>query len=207
MLLYVKKAKESLNRVHVTTQECSCIDANYASYDAIENLDKALTKTTFEGSRYFVSKAELLAKTVLTALDACEENNLVPTTDMVEENLHNEEIQLVAQQKQLEEQQKQITERLLKQKAMRAKLASEKAAKNRKQQEIIRETETFLLVYNQLIDKFAETSKCTAPSLTLIKRSNTQLDSETLKATQLYYANSIRQMTDDLITALERCEQ
>ncbi|MCH9661408.1 MAG: hypothetical protein K0U54_10915, partial [Bacteroidetes bacterium] len=103
--------------------------------------------------------------------------------------------------------QKQITERLLKQKAMRAKLASEKAAKNRKQQEIIRETETFLLVYNQLIDKFAETSKCTAPSLTLIKRSNTQLDSETLKATQLYYANSIRQMTDDLITALERCEQ
>jgi hypothetical protein len=206
---YSLRAQQAIEKVYASTEDCSCTEANNASYDTLDYLDKALEKEKFEVARFYVKSALSSIKSILISLDLCNEPD--PTYSLIvdENNLITQEQELLAQQEQLLRKQKALEAQLKAQKEMQIKLQREKEIKLAEQKRIKFEAEANLLEMETAINRFIRLMDCdiieplTAQSYT---RTIEQLEVESVQATRTFYSIKAREMADQLIAILADCD-
>lgn len=209
LLLYAKRSKDALQKVLDATDKCGCTDANYASYDALENLDKAFGKVEFEKIRFYVDKARVDVKATLVALDLCDSADPSLALDLREGSLIAQEEELLQQQKRLMAQQKRLEEQLKEQKRLQEEIRTQKAAMLVSQKEIRLEAEATLVQLESLINSFTDMMGCTR-EVPLTEEPYTKtiedLQTETLTTTKIFYAEKAREMANTMLNRLSGCE-
>lgn len=206
---YAIRSQAAIEKVLLSTEKCGCEGANNASYDALDNLGKALEKEKFEAVRLFVNRAKQNAKDIMVALDLCSENDIAFALKENEGNLLAQEQQLLDQQKRLLEQQKKLQEQLETQKRLQDELRAQKASMLVMQKELQQTSELTLSELEKLINDFTSSMGCNVEeSLTegSYLRTETQLEQETLKATKIFYAERAKEMANALLNRLSSCE-
>lgn len=206
---YVDRAKSSLEKANVTLKSCGCTEAENASFNTLEQLEKALEKETFERSRYHVSKAKVSAQLIITSLDVCGENGLLSTINEEEETLLSQEEELLAQQQRLLDQQKKIEEQIQKQKQLQQRLSNEKKQKLAQQLAIKQAAETSLSELKSAMMSVTKSLECNTinyGNLDSFYRTEEVLETETVQATRLFYAKKTEEMVQLLLNTLEDCE-
>jgi len=206
---YAQRSKIAVEKVLASTERCGCIDANYASYDAIENLSKALKKTEFDQIRFFVNRAKINTKKILVSLDVCSTNDPADDLKAQEGNLLAKEQQLLLQQQELLAQQQQLQEQIAAQKKMQEDIKLEKEAMLVEQKKVQLEAETSLLELEVLINKFTNSMGCKdTKSLTesSFQRNNSVLQGESLEGTKIFYAEKAKEMANAFFNRLSGCE-
>ncbi|WP_461304157.1 hypothetical protein [Aureisphaera sp.] len=206
---YADRARISLENSQAMLKNCGCNEAENESYIALEHLEKALEKETFERSRYHASKAKVSSQLVLNLLDECGENGLLSTINEEEETLLSQEEQLLAQQKRLMEEQKKIEEQIKKQKELQQRLENEKKEKLAQQLTIKSEAEASLSELKSALIKVTQSLNCPTEDyskLSSFYRSEEILETETIQATRLFYAQKTEEMVQMLLNTMEKCE-
>lgn len=206
---YAKRSKVAIEKVLLSTEKCGCVDANNASYDALANLEKALDKKVFESTRLFVNRAKANAQAIIIALDVCSENDLNFALKENEDNLLLQEQQLLEQKRRLLEEQRKLQAQLAKQKELQEQIQREKALMQAEQKALKAEAETTLSELEALILQFKRTMGCEITSpLTEepFERTVMELETESIEATKIYYANKAREMANNLLNTLQSCE-
>lgn len=206
---YALRSKIALEKVLAATEKCGCIDANYASYDAIENLEKALEKETFEDVRFRVSKAKSLAKATLIALDECNAKRSFLDYDQEEENLLEQEQQLLEKQKELLAQQQQLADKIKEQKLLQEKIQKDRETMLKSQKELQLAAEANLEQMEQIILSFTEAMGCqetTSLTQESYKRNTEDLSQETLGRTKAFYIEKAQEMANTLVNRLSKCD-
>ena len=209
LLQYAKRSKEALQKVLAATDECGCTDANYASYDALENLDKAFTKVEFDKIRYYVDKARVDVKATIVALDLCDSADPSLALELEESSLEAQEEELRQQQKRLLAQQKRLEERPKEQKRLQDEIRQQKAAMLVTQKEVRIQAEASLVQLEELINSFTDMMGCNRDmplTESPYTKSITDLETETLTATKIFYAEKAREMANNLLNRLGGCE-
>ena len=206
---FAKRSKIAIEKVLISTEKCGCIEANNASYEALENLNKALEKEKFETTRLFVNRAKKNAHSIIIALDICSVEN--PEFILIEnvDNLIEQEQLLVEQQKRLMERQKKLDEQMKRQKKLKEELKIQKETMLREQKMIKADAEVSLQQLESAILSFKKTIGCEETvSLTEdpFERTFLDLESESLQATKIFYASKAREMINNLLNALDDCD-
>ena len=205
---YANRAMEAISKVETSTKNCGCVDANYAAYDAIENMNKALSKETFERSKNFIETAKSNIQSIMVALDQCSASGPDNVLAENEENLIAQEQALLEQQQQLLEQQKKIQAQMAKQKKLQNELAAQKEVKLRTQKAMQVEAEISLQEMERIIQRLSASLGCKSPppAYERFEKTLRQLEAEPLAATKRDYAEKAREIAAHLITTLERCD-
>ncbi|MEP2936173.1 MAG: hypothetical protein ABJM06_12805 [Gilvibacter sp.] len=206
---FALRSKIALEKVQAATEKCGCVDANYASYDAIENLEKALEKEKFEDIRFRVSKAKAFAKATLVALDVCNAKRSFLDYDNEEENLIELEEQLLAQQQQLLVQQQQLAAQIEEQKLLQKKVQKDRELMLTAQKKLQITAEANLEEMELLIIKFTEAMGCleTTPlTKESFKRNTQDLSLESLGRTKAFYIEKAQEMANTLVNRLSKCD-
>lgn len=206
---YALRSKIALEKVLAATEKCGCVDANDASYNALQNLDKALDKDEFEAIRYRVSKAKTFAKATLVALDVCDAKRSYLDYEDQEEDLVEMEKQLLEQQQQLLAKQQQLAAQIEEQKALQKKIQQERELMLKTQKELQLTAESNLEQMEYLIQSFTKAMGCkeTTP-LTgeSYKRNPEDLSLESLSRTKAFYIEKAQEMANTLINRLSKCD-
>ncbi len=206
---YAKKSKASIEKVFQSTVQCGCLDANNASLDALENLEKALTRDTFEATRLFVSRAKKNTKDIFVALDICSSTDPNTVLRDTQNDLLAKELALKEQQKKLREEQKKLELQMKQQMELQQELARKKTEMFEAQKAIKIEAESTLSQLEGILLDFTGAMGCPeTPKLTEqpYMRSLSDLEGESLQATKIYYANKAREMANNLLNILDECE-
>ncbi|MBX2828000.1 MAG: hypothetical protein KTR22_07545 [Flavobacteriaceae bacterium] len=207
--LYTERAISSLEETEATLKSCGCKEAEEAAFNTLEHLNKAMEKDTFERSRYHVSKAKVNAQLILTSLDVCGDNGLLSTLDEDEASLLSQEEALLAQQKRLQEEQRKLEEQIKKQKELQARLADEKKMKMDQQLAIKKKAEASLNDLKTAIESVTQSLDCSNGTLidpSSFYRSEEALETETVQATRLFYAQKTEEMIQMLQRTLASCK-
>lgn len=205
---YTQRAKEAMNNVFSQTSQCGCQEANNSSYDALDLLDKALSKEKFEVARFYVKNALTSTRSILVSLDLCNEPD--PSYDLVvdENNLLTQEEELLQQQEELLKKQKALEAQLKAQRELQNKLRVEKEKKMEAQISLKTKAEANLLELQTAINRIIRMSDCGEAeplSEDSYTRSMEQLEVESLNATKVFYKQKAQEMADRLITILAAC--
>lgn len=206
---YAVRSKAALEKVLAATKACGCIDANYATYDALDNLDRALEKDKFEDIRFLVSKTKSLTRDTLVALDLCNAKKSGVDYESEEENLIQREKQLREQQQQLIAQQQELEAQIAEQKALQKKIQEEREAMLKAQKELQLTAEDNLGQMEQVISSFLDSMGCleTAPLTSeSYKRNTAELTLESLGKTKAFYIEKAQEMASTLVNRLSKCE-
>lgn len=206
---YALRSKTAIEKVLRSTEKCGCVAANNSSYDALENLNKALDKDTFEGVRLFVNRAKSNAKAVIIALDQCSANDLSFAMKENEGNLIAQEKQLLEQQKKLLEQQQKLEIQIKEQKLLQEQLKLQKETMFASQKKVRLAAEVTLKDLESLINEFTKTMGCLDQQPLTEEpfvRTTAELEVETLKATKIFYAEKAKEMASTLLNRLSSCE-
>ncbi len=206
---FALRAKIALEKVRETTQKCGCTDANYASYDAVENLEKALEKEKFEDVRFLVSRAKALSKEALVALDKCNANQSFANFNEEEENLLEMEKKLLEQQQQLLAKQQELAAQIEQQKSLQQQIQKDRELMLEAQKALQITAESNLEEIAQLINNFTDAMDCTeAAPLTKesFKRNTEDLALESLGRTKAFYIEKAQEMANTLINRLNKCD-
>lgn len=206
---YALRSKTALEKVLAATEKCGCVEANYASYDALENLEKALAKDKFETIRFRVSKAKTFTTETLKALDVCNAKRSFLDYEDEEENLVELEKQLLEQQQQLLAKQQELAAQIEQQKALQKKVQQERELMLKTQKELQITAEANLEQMELLLKSFAEAMGCqeTAPLTQESFRRNTEdLSLESLGRTKAFYIEKAQEMANTLVNRLSKCE-
>ena len=206
---YALRSKIALEKVLTATEKCGCTDANDASYNALENLDKALAKDEFETIRFRVSKAKSFAQATLVALDVCNAKRSYLDYEEEEEDLIEMEKQLLEQQQQLLAKQQQLAAQIEQQKALQKKIQQEREQMLNAQKELQLTAEDNLAQMEFLIQSFTEAMGCqeTTPlTQESFKRNTEDLSLESLGRTKAFYIEKAQEMANALINRLSKCD-
>ncbi len=206
---FAKRSKIAIEKVLISTEKCGCIDANNASYEALENLNKALQKEKFETTRLFVNRAKSNAHSIIVALDICSEENPEFILLANEDNLIEQEQLLLEQQKRLMERQKKLEEQIKLQKKLTEEFRLQKETMLTEQKMIKADAEVSLQQLESIIISFKRTIGCEeTKSLTEepFEHSLLDLESESLQATKFFYVTKAREMVNNLLNALDDCK-
>lgn len=206
---YALRSKTALEKVLTATEKCGCTDANDASYNALQNLDKALEKDEFEAIRYRVSKAKSFAKATLVALDICNAQRSYLDYEDEEEDLIEMEKQLLEQQQQLLEKQQQLAAQIEEQKALQKKIQQERELMLKAQKELQITAESNLEQMEFLIQSFTEAMGCeeTTPlTQESFRRNTADLSLESLGRTKAFYIEKAQEMANTMINRLSKCD-
>ena len=206
---FAKRSKIAIEKVLITTEKCGCIEAYNASYEALENLNKALQKEKFETTRLFVNRAKMNAHSIIIALDICSVENPEFILLENEDNLIEQEQLLLEQQKRLMERQKKLEAQMKRQKKLKEELKIQKETMLLEQKMIKAEAEVSLQQLESTILRFKKTIGCEeTKSLTEepFERTLLDLESESLQATKFFYVSKAKEMVNNLLNALDDCE-
>ncbi|MEL6809810.1 MAG: hypothetical protein AAFP76_00555 [Bacteroidota bacterium] len=206
---YAERSEIAIKKVMTATEKCGCTDANYASYDALENLDKALEKEKFESVRMFVNRAKTNAKEIIIALDVCNSKDPAIILKENESDLLAQEQELLEQQQQLLAQQKKLEMQLKEQKELQKQISQQKEQILAQQKLLKADAESSLKELETLMNRFTSAMgyEGTTPlTQEPFERTVEDLESESLKATKLFYLNKAREMANNLLNTLDRCE-
>lgn len=209
MKLSVKRAISIFDELKVDTQKCGCKDANNSSYDALDNLSKAMEKEEFEDSRFYVSRAHRNAQDIISYLEVCQQKGNTFTIDQ-EEDLASQRRQLLEQQKRLEEQQRQLEQEMKRQKLLQDEILEKKQQELEAQSMLKSDSEKALDEMETAIRQIIKSMGCeNARPLVLesYKRTLEELEEETLEATKSYYAFKAKELAHNLINSLDACDQ
>ncbi len=206
---YALRSKIAIEKVLRSTEKCGCEAANSSSYDALENLDKALVKITFEAVRLFVNRAKSNAKEVIIALDKCSAHDPSFALKENEGNLLAQEKLLKEQQRRLLEQQQKLEAQMKEQKKLQEELTMQKEVMLATQKQVRIASEVSLKDLESLINDFTRTMGCEDEKPLTEEpyvRTMEQLELETLKATKIFYAEKAKEMASTLLNRLSSCE-
>jgi hypothetical protein len=206
---YANRSMIAIKKVLVSTEKCGCYAANEASYDALENLTKALDKEKFEAVRLFVQRAKANAKDIIIALDNCSVHDLSFALKESEGNLIAQEKQLLEQKQRLLEQQRELEARLNEQKKLQQEVQLQKEQMFAQQQDLRSNSEVTLKELEHLINEFTKSMGCKdeAPlTETPYERTLEDLEAETLTATKIFYAEKAKEMANTMLNRLSSCE-
>jgi hypothetical protein len=206
---FAKRSKIAIEKVLISTEKCGCTEANNASYEALENLNKALGKEKFETTRLFVNRAKTNAHAIIVALDICSVENPEFILLANEDNLIEQEQLLLEQQKRLKERQKKLEEQMERQKKLKEELKIQKETMLLEQKMIKADVEVSLQQLESIIHSFKRTIGCEeTKSLTEepYERTLLDLESESLQATKFFYVTKAREMVNNLLNALDDCD-
>jgi hypothetical protein len=207
---YTRRAKEAQERVLAATDRCGCSEANNSSYNAIEKLEKALAAEKFDMVRYYVKNALSDSRSVLVALDLCAESASYYAIDSSGNELSLQEEELLLQQQQLMEKQKQIEAQLKLQKELHQKIQKQKEEKFILQKQLQSQVETSLIQLEENIRTIVKQMNCDVQAQYIpsnYKRTDKQLEAETLNATYAYYSAQAQLMANELINILSTCRK
>lgn len=207
--LSAKRAVSILQDLKDESQKCGCKDANNTSYDALDNLSKALEKAEFEDSRFYVSRSHRNAKDIIGFLEVCQQNGDTFTVDQ-EEDLITQRKQLLEQQKRLEEAQRELEQEMKRQKLLQKEILEKKQQELEAQSVLKSEAEKALDEMEAAIRLIILNVDCeNARPLVLdsYERTLEQLEGETLEATKSYYAFKAKELAHNLINSLDACDQ
>lgn len=206
---YAERSKIALEKVRASTELCGCTDANYASYDALENLNKALEKDKYDQVRLFVGRAKKFAKSVMISLDICKQNEPSIAIEEAAVSLAEKEAALKEQQRELEAQQRKLAKQIEEQKELQASIKAQKEEMLVAQKALQVKAESSLEQMEQMILGFTEDLGCgikTPLTASTFKRTNNELEAESLQATKIFYANKASEMANYLFNTLQDCE-
>ncbi|MEM7186833.1 MAG: hypothetical protein AAF466_09255 [Bacteroidota bacterium] len=206
---YADRSMIAIKKVLLSTEKCGCQAASDASYDALENLEKALEKEKFEAVRLFVNRAKANAKDVIIALDNCSANDPDFSLKESEGNLLAQEKELLERQQQLLEQQRQLEARIKEQQRLQTEVKLQKEAMFAQQKELRASSEVTLKELEALINEFTKSMGCKDEEpLTeeTYQRTLEDLQEETLTATKVFYADKAKEMANNLLNRLSSCE-
>jgi len=206
---YANRSKIAIQKVLLSTEKCGCQDANNASYDALDNLDKALEKVKFEAVRLFVNRAKTNAKNIIIALDVCSATDPSFALKEAEGNIIAQEKILLEQQQKLLEQQQKLQAQIKEQQRMQQEIAAQKEEMLVLQKQVRLTSEQDLTQLEMLINNFTQTMGCkdTQPlTESSYLKSESELGLETLEATKIFYAEKAKEMASNLLNRLSSCE-
>lgn len=207
--LSAKRAIESIERVKNTTEECGCTDANNASYDALDNLSKAMEKAEFEASRFYVNRAHKNSKQIIEFLEVCEQTGLSSSFKAEEEDLQLQERQLLEEQKRLKEQQLALQRQMEQQLKLQEEIQLKKEAELTQQVQLKEIAEKSLQDFESVIADLTRGMDC--PKVYNMKQNYKKavaaLEKESLLATKQFYADKARELALQLINTLDACEE
>ena len=187
------KAVEAFYKVEDLANECGCEDAYNAAIDGREYAEKTATQDTWERSRYYAKRARELGENMMAFLTDC--NPVGRKTALVYEDTTNELSEIAAQKAELAEkqqllamEQERLAGEIAKQKERQAAFEMQRTAELKKQTILKSKAETALqnlekaivelgVVFNNDID------------VNEYKRSEKELEGETLDDTKYYYAH------------------
>ncbi len=205
---YAERAIKSIEEVQAATEECGCTKANNASYDLLDNLNKAIEQEKFETSRFYIKKSKELASDIIGFLDVCLEENPSYGLSEDEENLLAQEQQLLEQQKKLLEEQKRLEQRMKEQKQRQNEVRRQKAEELILQKKVRENAEVALQEFESAIIKLSEALECDQAyeiiEATYLK-TNEQLNAESLDATKAHYAAKAREIAQNMLNQLDDC--
>ncbi len=206
---YADRSLIAIKKVMITTEKCGCVAANDASYEALENLNKALDNEKFEDVRLFVQRAKAKARDIIIALDNCSANDPDFALKETEGNLLAQEKALKEQQQKLLKQQQELEARIKEQKRLQNEVMLQKEAMLEQQKELRSSSEVTLRELEVLINEFTKSMGCKIDGpLTESSYQKTleDLKAETLTATKVFYAEKAKEMANNLLNRLSSCE-
>lgn len=206
---YADRSMIAIRKVLLSTEKCGCVAANDASFDALQNLNKALSKEKFEAVRLFVQRAKAKARDVIIALDNCSANDPDFALKESEGSLLAQEKQLLEQQQKLLEKQRELEARIKEQKQLQEEVLLQKEAMFAKQKELQSTSEVTLKELEVLINEFTRSMGCKEEeplTESPYERTLEDLEAETLTATKVFYAEKAKEMANTLLNRLSSCE-
>ena len=194
---YSNKSLESFEKAKPILKSCGCETAYNLIFDSIELLKKVETATTFEDGRFFVKRVKAHAKNSIIALDSCNSGaiNTSEETNNDLASIEDEQQQLEAQHKALQQKAEDIQKKL--------------EAKNLKAIQLQKELliKDYKLASELNVKNYNETLKICNWKNDLIKISDTEsnLMEKSMDEIKTQYLNALKAIATDYLSKLNLC--
>ncbi|GMN08726.1 hypothetical protein MTsPCn9_08180 [Croceitalea sp. MTPC9] len=85
-MYYAERALTAMKKAEVLRSDCGCAKAEEKSYQAIQNLKKAIEPIDWNAGRFFTKKSKKLIDELITVLDECTFKNNIDTSPLTQNN-------------------------------------------------------------------------------------------------------------------------